>query len=655
MGTPPINTTKPSFSTNTVAGKDTTLHRVLGHRVNLDQVKDINKICENVATRYLQPSNGASGGHPAITLSIGGTLYTAALGAASHVPADPHQLRRLGLDLLQEVANQIFTAFTAAGVPEAVANELAETIAAQLGRDCVTADEELYAALEEQQKYQQHIDVSIAGDKVSFRKTTTLVAALAPAVSSEVASAVSPELTSAAKDEPDVSLTGVMEVTTEFSAKRGDSWLRSTAAKWFGGEQTWVLEARVALVEQRRLGAPPAPSTWTEVLAQFFRTLGEILGRQGIVFNQRDSGPRAAGESLSHAPLDGIERFERDQFAAVSARQSRGGWNNATAKYRLLRSGAVTQDGTRLFISQQVGNAKYERAAERARLERAAQIGRQYLATYNDTGRLKDKRSFSEIARAYAEQGARHYVRAPAAEVLANVFRDLGRNQFKHGLNYIMLGGRAILSEKYHQANTQLEDWKRARKESADAGLASPPMPQTLWELLDGLKVPITTPDEMTAALARKASEAAIDAIRAAFPNDPIMQHNVLVVLTQGFDITMIGAIQIDGCPSFGSSDAVLQTSIEVVSTEEGERHARVTYVNRTRDPDKPEPAVQMGEHTLVAEPFTYNNRVVSATWSVTPAGYKLTKSSFEVELVRNPDYVVPFTSNLGAVSPEGS
>ncbi|VVE84633.1 hypothetical protein [Pandoraea sputorum] len=108
-----------SYATNTV------ISQVLRKEVNLDQAKDIDLICKNVAERYLRPGGNAKR-KIVLTLNGQGIAMPPEVAAGE---ADPHVLRMRGRDLLQHLVNKIGEAFVLGGVPPDVAYHQAEVIA----------------------------------------------------------------------------------------------------------------------------------------------------------------------------------------------------------------------------------------------------------------------------------------------------------------------------------------------------------------------------------------------------------------------------------------------------------------------------------------------------------------------------------------------
>ncbi|VVE55381.1 hypothetical protein [Pandoraea sputorum] len=662
-----INGTHKSYATNTV------ISQVLRKEVNLDQVKNIDLVCRNVAEHYLRPD---SEGKSTIVLTINGNAIkmpeASVSGAGANGPTNVHQLEADGREVLRDVVKEIGKALVDADVPQDVADQQAELIASQLGqKGLLEVDKALREASTTHRVYQQGLNVIIEPGKVRFEKITTLVAApksalpdAAPAQASpqqdalqEASERVRGEATGGV--EPGVSLERVTTVAVEFvvrQATREES--SSGVVRRFG--DGWIIEAGVADVavwqcnakeganELTRELMQPATSGWQAML-DLFRTLGAWLRGQGIVFNERGSGPAHDGKPPILASLAGMEQFRRREAAEVFARRSPGGWGNRTAEYRLRPAklsigdgdhrpvasgpGTVTRDKQPVRVSQQLGNATHEVARRDAFLSGSSTVAEANKTRYDKAGWLAVTHKISpehfEFADREMRDTAREASTAQMEKRLDLVKKDLGRTLKAHGLHYIKLDGVSIAGQVFHGAYTHLNVWKRATAKASSVRKPAPLMPAALKTVCTQLNLSCATPDELETELAKLAVDAAINNIEDKF-TDLTLRRRMYIVVTQTFDSTMAPFEQGYAAPIL--PDAGEKRTLDIVSVRNEPDNYTVSYSRtRTLKDEHGEGFVTTGDSVLMNVKSA--SSCVSSTWRMSPATLEMTSGTITVSV----------------------
>ncbi|WP_211279402.1 hypothetical protein [Pandoraea oxalativorans] len=372
-------------------------------------------------------------------------------------------------------------------------------------------------------------------------------------------------------------------MTVTFKAKQpDDSWIGSVLVKWFGA--SWMIEAWVEHVAVRQRGLTDAAlkdellaptnsnSCWSwNAIADYFAELGAMLRGQGIVFNERACAPGAAGTPPCRAPLEGMEDFatleQGASFAVVRAQQSPGGRSNGAAVYRrheakmsadnrVLRQVVVTRDGKPVGTSQQVGDAKRDKAVTAQGQETGTNIGSRDYLVCRQARALKYQRRVPASSFLYADQFIRRETRVSLDSVFEQLRKDIRRTLLSDR-NYLKLDGRSPVDVGFFEADEALSAWvSRERRVGLKDRYAISEVPGELTRRLAALNVPISTstsqgqstmtPGEILEALREKAHQALIEKFTQTFTDVDMLRH-MFNALTQHFDLATMAVVTAEG------------------------------------------------------------------------------------------------------------
>ncbi|AKK24822.1 hypothetical protein MB84_29000 (plasmid) [Pandoraea oxalativorans] len=602
--------------------------------------------CTRVAHLYLRPREDAPPAcpdGPSVMLTVDGQPLDAPNGQMQGCGP-----RIEGRALVRALAKRIEDQFVSAGVPQLIASLQAEVIASQLGRDAfLKAGSTLHEARANPCVFQQAVDVRIDGDKVTFHKTTTYVA---------------PE----AKSEKDPVLVRVVDVALTFSAKRGDLWLWHLAARCFGADQNWVIEARVDHAEVRERNEANTPGALAalkdahgvpappDLFASLVQWLKVALGAQGIVFDERHPGEGTPGRAPVRPALVSLATFEQ-AATCVAARQSWKRWANGMAKYRL--------SGTTVFANnvQVLGSQRldpWDSEAENAVLafaQRGCELGKRHYEQFQTAHKVAWQCQIPPESLCYGEI----FIRGKQAELDDTALRaqaklDL-RRELRAAPSHITIDlpdrlaetPTAVAFTRVKKAYQALHEWASANR----AALGTLQLPSQIRQLLEkvdlqrpGVNLDAFATQAFTAqdlatvahALSETMADTVIAWIVATFTDD-VMRRRMLDAVTQSGHGGTFSVIQGHGAITFERLGGGRKTHIKCDLPASEKAPPDVTLEHCWDFKFDPEGAhgISWGgaEGSLPAE-IASANLTVFSVWRLTPAGMELQEANYAAQVV---------------------